>query len=155
MGRKECQQRHYLKQKLEQKGHQTEAQKERRRKYYYKNREEQMHKSVIWAKANPDKVKRTHLWRQYKLHLEDYENMWLEQQGQCAICSVELIITKGKLNTACVDHDHSTGKVRGILCRRCNNVLGFNKDDITIFEKQQSYLKRTIGVTKDVIQPKS
>lgn len=63
----------------------------------------------------------------YGITLEDYESMYLEQNGKCKICFSK---TSGrKSGIFLVDHDHSTGKVRGLLCARCNVGLGnFDED---------------------------
>jgi len=57
------------------------------------------------------------------------------QNGKCAICDLE----KSPL---CLDHCHTTGKVRGLLCRNCNGVLGRFGDDIKRFETAALYLKK-------------
>ena len=59
--------------------------------------------------------KRAHLKHRYGITLEDFNQMLLEQEGLCAICR-----TQSKLN---VDHDHETGRVRGLLCKRCNLAM--------------------------------
>lgn len=51
------------------------------------------------------------------------------QQGLCAICHVQMTHGTQGRDTACVDHDHSDGKVRGILCSNCNTGLGLFRDD--------------------------
>jgi len=56
------------------------------------------------------------------LSLEDFETMWLVQNGLCAICQKPLKRTQHGYG---VDHNHKTGKVRGLLCNGCNTGLGF------------------------------
>jgi hypothetical protein len=59
----------------------------------------------------------------YGITHKDYERMYHEQGGRCLIC-------KEEFETLCVDHDHQTGKIRGLLCTRCNAALGGFKEDI-------------------------
>jgi Recombination endonuclease VII len=60
--------------------------------------------------------------RQYGITLEEYNVILSAQNGACAIC-------KTRMTTPCVDHDHNTGRVRGLLCSECNKAIGFLKDD--------------------------
>ena len=63
------------------------------------------------------------LWRNYRLTVEDYARRWNAQAGKCAVCQNVL---RDGVGGAGIDHDHHTGKVRGILCTRCNLwVIGF------------------------------
>lgn len=64
------------------------------------------------------------LWDKYNLTPGMFNTMLEEQDGGCAICGRES--QKGNLH---VDHDHDTGKVRGLLCRNCNLALGLMDDD--------------------------
>lgn len=57
------------------------------------------------------------LWRKYKLTVEDFARRVLAQDGKCVICDKVLEFRQGG---AAVDHDHKTGRVRGILCTYCN-----------------------------------
>ena len=68
----------------------------------------------------------------YGMTIDDYDAMWLAQQGRCAICG-EAFALRGSGRTSRrlgVDHDHATGKVRGLLCQMCNGGLGLFNDDI-------------------------
>lgn len=79
----------------------------------------------------------------YDLTLEEYKSMFEKQCGVCAICgSAETVIDKqtGKIHTLCVDHCHKTGKVRGLLCHKCNSLLGYANDNVNILQKAQEYL---------------
>lgn len=61
----------------------------------------------------------------------------LRLRGFCFICG----ITQDKLKRGlCVDHDHKTGKIRGLLCSPCNFILGFAKDEIEILTNAVAYL---------------
>lgn len=67
-------------------------------------------------------VKRNSRYRLiYGIDLDEYERMLAVQGGVCAICDQP---EKAKNRLLCVDHDHQTGVVRGLLCTRCNTALG-------------------------------
>lgn len=79
------------------------------------------------------------LQRKYGIDLEDYTNLLAKQGGGCAICGA----TKGNKGTKrlCVDHDHKTGKVRGLLCGNCNFMLGYSKDKVSNLRRGIQYLE--------------
>lgn len=61
--------------------------------------------------------------KRYGISLDDYNKLLKEQNGECKICKTT--ISGPKTNNFAVDHDHSTGEVRGLLCSRCNGALGW------------------------------
>ena len=71
-----------------------------------------------------------------------FEEHFLSQSGLCAICGAELALTGRDTH---VDHDHETGKVRGILCFRCNLGLGYFRDNCDFLTSAIHYLKETTG----------
>lgn len=75
---------------------------------------------------------------------DDYYRMEAGQDGKCAICgtSVDDIMddTRNLDARLCIDHDHATGKVRGLLCRSCNVALGNLRDDPQLFKNAIRYL---------------
>ncbi len=83
------------------------------------------------------------LMKVYGITIEDYDNLLESQNGVCAICkNIESHKTNGKIiDVLSVDHNHDTGKVRGILCHECNSLLGLARDNIEILEKAIKYLK--------------
>jgi len=75
----------------------------------------------------------------FKLSIEDWNKMYNNQNGCCAICEIH----QDKLNkNLAVDHDHKTGKVRGLLCQTCNTAIGLLKDNIEILNKAIKYLNK-------------
>lgn len=80
-----------------------------------------------WREQNRDKVRaqarRSHLKQSYGLSLEDYNAMLTVQGERCAICNAPLEV--GNLYKTNVDHDHTTGRPRAILCRKCNSFVGY------------------------------
>jgi len=79
--------------------------------------------------------RKSHLKRRYDLTPEEYANLLISQDNKCAICSKDFD------QTPCVDHDHKTGKVRGLLCLGCNVALGAWENNIELFYKAMQYLK--------------
>jgi hypothetical protein len=88
------------------------------------------------------------LKRQYNLTLEEYDSMFIDQNGLCAICEKpeSSKTVDGHIKLLCVDHDHNTGKVRQLLCNKCNRALGMLQDDITIASNAVNYLKKHSGL---------
>lgn len=70
--------------------------------------------------------------------VEDYNTMFLKQEGFCAICDKHQSELKKRLN---VDHDHRTGRVRGLLCPKCNKALGLFNDSSEVLDIASKYLK--------------
>lgn len=66
--------------------------------------------------------------RKYGLSVDAYKRLRAAQGGRCAICR-EAVAAGGYAKRLCVDHDHDTGAVRGLLCRTCNLGIGFLRDD--------------------------
>lgn len=83
------------------------------------------------------------MFKPYGLTLQDYENLYVAQGGLCAICSrPETKKLAGKLLRLCVDHNHTTGKVRGLLCSRCNVAIGLLNDDLLMLQAATEYLRK-------------
>lgn len=100
---------------------------ERREKYllYLKN------------KRTVEKNKHSYLLRSYNLTVEEYNKLYEIQEGRCLICSKH----QSELDKSlCVDHNHQTGEIRGLLCSNCNSALGFLKDNIESVKKALEYL---------------
>jgi DNA-dependent RNA polymerase auxiliary subunit epsilon len=94
------------------------------------------------AAYNAASARASRLRCQYGLHGEDYANMVLAQHGVCFICQ------KPSTKALYVDHDHQTGKVRKLLCQKCNSTLGFINDDIEIAQRVVDYLRQHKEVTR-------
>jgi len=86
------------------------------------------------------------LWIHYKITLEGFNKLWTVQDGKCAGCKGQLAhpLTKDVIfaKRPEVDHDHETGKVRGLLCRGCNDFLGKIKDNKELLQNLIEYLIR-------------
>ncbi len=100
--------------------------KERRREYHQEHREEETAKHREWCIKNA-----------YGLTLAEYDHMFDMQYGKCKICNG----VNNDKRRLYIDHDHKTGKVRGLLCHRCNSLLGYVNDAIDLLLEIISYLK--------------
>lgn len=79
--------------------------------------------------------------RHYGITRDDYDQMLSDQGGVCAICGrPETKISRGALCHLSVDHDHVTGKIRGLLCSACNIGIGAFHDDTEIMARAIRYL---------------
>jgi 5-methylcytosine-specific restriction endonuclease McrA len=76
----------------------------------------------------------SHRRRKYGITEEDYNNMILSQNNLCAICN------KSSDKTLHIDHDHITGKIRGLLCSSCNTGIGLFKEDVYSLANAIKYL---------------
>jgi hypothetical protein len=83
------------------------------------------------------------MYKNPSITLIDYNKMIKQQDNKCAICGVYL--SREIHAIICVDHNHKTGKVRDILCRKCNSLLGYSCENIGILECAIEYLKRHSG----------
>ena len=74
--------------------------------------------------------------KRYGLTEEQYADLLVKQNNRCAICSTPIVTGRH----CHVDHDHTTGKVRGVLCNHCNLMLGHAKDSTEVLLKAVEYL---------------
>ena len=90
---------------------------------------------------NYDKSRENSLRLNYGITLDDYDKLLSEQDNRCYICHIHI----SELDRAlAVDHNHKTGKVRGILCLTCNGALGILGDTLESLERVVEYLKENI-----------
>jgi NMD protein affecting ribosome stability and mRNA decay len=99
-----------------------------------------LYRRVQW----PSKLK-----RKYGITVDDYYRMLAEQSGCCATCGSMTPGNRhykrmGKPEMFHVDHCHSTGKVRGLLCNRCNRAIGYLGDNPEIADSISAYLRKSL-----------
>ena len=106
----------------------------------YKNKEDE---KVYKRQYKKDKAKECnkynrqwHFKDKFNLSHEEWLEMWEYQEEKCAICGIVFPTP----SDACVDHDHKTGEIRGLLCRKCNRGIGHFNDDIELVTKAMKYL---------------
>lgn len=85
-------------------------------------------------KDNPDLLREANLLRYFGIGIQEYNKLHASQGGCCAIC-------KKKLETLSVDHDHTTGAIRGLLCPQCNFGIGNFLNDIGLLKSAIAYLE--------------
>jgi len=103
------------------------------------NRDRENENARRWRENNPDKValaKRKINLKQFGMTIKAYDKLFAKQRGACAICKQPDLDKR-----LAVDHCHQTGKVRGLLCDRCNFSLGGFEDNINLLNKAIEYLK--------------
>ena len=97
--------------------------------------------STIWARNNPNKVKeqalKSRLKRLYNMTLEEYNTLLISQNYSCKICGKS---SEEENKALSVDHCHINGKVRGLLCDRCNKFIGAMNDDAALINRCVKYL---------------
>ena len=81
-----------------------------------------------------------YLRRDYGLTPEDYAVMARKQENRCAICNRWETAKRRYLS---IDHDHATGKIRGLLCHKCNILLGMAEDNPQILTNAIEYLRES------------
>lgn len=110
-------------------------------KYDYICRPCRNQKSKLWKEENQQRnyeiYKNYSLKERYGLDLSQYHVLLQGQNHKCKICG-DYVETYSR--STHVDHDHKTGKVRGILCNNCNTGIGKFRDDTTILQKAIDYL---------------
>ena len=114
----------------------------------YKQKEETDRK---WKEANQDKVLNSYfkynLKRNFGITVEDYYSLLDAQGGVCAICGTDKCSTGRRF---AVDHNHSTGVIRGLLCQACNTGIGKLGEDIQLLHRAITYLEQQdIKVKRD------
>lgn len=108
------------------------------KKYYEKNRQKINAKNRAYYHNNKEKTRDRAFKYEYGITLEDYNKKFEQQRGNCAICGEYQ--SKFKKSLA-VDHNHTTGQIRSLLCNNCNGGLGNFKDNIEFLLKAIEYLK--------------
>jgi len=99
--------------------------------------------------TDPQKLKeqsrRNGLYVSHGIREEDYRDLLSKQDGRCAICGADRpgVDTNSSRVHLYVDHDHSTGEIRGLLCSRCNFGIGYFRDDPGLLLKATEYLRNS------------
>jgi hypothetical protein len=126
--------------------------KQRQHKWYKRNKKSHNNYTKAYYLKHKDKLLkdgfRQALKRNFNLSINDYNTMMQEQKGVCAICKRTETLKKTNRTSVrrlSVDHDHKTGKVRGLLCNRCNVILGKIEDNTILLNTMIKYLQNNKG----------
>jgi hypothetical protein len=117
---------------------QLDSQK-RANKTYQSKTEYKAIKNYLGTPKGKEAGKRSKLKTKYGITLEEYKEKLLKQQHKCSICGID---EAEETSSLCVDHDHATGKVRDLLCSKCNVGLGMFKENIETLASAISYLNK-------------
>ena len=120
------------------------AKREYDKQRYSSNPEKRKLQSKTYYYKNKDKRKHYLLKTKYGLSLEDYKNKWIFQNGKCEICARAFSESDrlSKSHSLVVDHNHSTSRVRGLLCNSCNRALGLFQDNDILIQNAHKYLTK-------------
>lgn len=113
------------------------------KRHHHKNRELRARQYKEYIRQNPDAWYKAHLKRAFGLSLDDYYALVRAHAGRCGICGSSDPRSKKNQRSLPgwhVDHDHSTGTIRGILCQPCNHMLGNARDNTAILLLGVDYL---------------
>ncbi len=122
---------------------------ERRRKWRAEHKAEHKARNKAWYATVDKEVHRhrarvSHLKTKYGLTLEEYDSMVIAQEGRCAICNKE----EPNGRNLHVDHNHKTGRIRKLLCKRCNAALGLVDESPQILSAMKDYLLENEELTQ-------
>lgn len=120
---------------------QAQQRKEYKQQYFQKNKE----KIIQKRKDNPINSDKQFLYfikSKYSLSELEYKKMLEERNYCCDICGLRQIENPKNKDKLCIDHCHTTKKIRGLLCRNCNSAIGYFKDNVEIIKKSIKYLKK-------------
>lgn len=112
-----------------------------KRAEYRRRRIEEERESVSNEERAKREYKSKNRWKQYGLTNEQFHELLTGQDDRCAICFRQITLDADAKLRPHVDHDHASGRVRGLLCGRCNVGLGMFGDDLEIIEQAQRYLR--------------
>jgi len=145
--------------------------KAQRQRYQTKHRKELNDKLKIWQKENPERIikyrksyeennpeklelknfrTKAYFLRKIDLSFDEFKTLLKKQKGLCAICTKPETSKhqSGKQRLLSIDHCHTTNKVRGLLCKKCNSAIGFFEDNPVLVKKAYDYLIKTKNENK-------
>ena len=114
-----------------------EYDKKRKQEWYLENKEKVRIQRKTWGLANKSYEINKALVERYGITIDHYNELLKKQNECCAICNRPANTLKRRL---CVDHNHSNGKIRGLLCWECNYGLGYFKDNSASLLRATTYL---------------
>jgi hypothetical protein len=121
----------------------TEKQKAAQKRHYAKNKDRYIQKAKAWREANPEKTKGIYLKHRYGITAEEWLELFSSQGECCGICGT----SDPGMQPWHTDHCHTTNSVRGILCHKCNHMIGLGGDSPSTLRAAAAYLERASNET--------
>jgi hypothetical protein len=115
------------------------------RERYRKDPDKAKARSRRYVKRNPEARRNSILKHQYNITLAEYNALLAHQKGVCAVCrqkETRLDPVTKKVTALAVDHDHSHGNIRGLLCSACNKAIGLLRDNPENLRRAAAYLEK-------------
>lgn len=113
-----------------------DCQKEHHRKTYPARREKVLERMRAYGQREAAPIRERQLQRKYGIDLDGYAELYCAQASGCAICGVD-----HESRSLAVDHDHVTGRVRALLCGRCNTIVGKAHENPDLLRLAADYLE--------------
>lgn len=113
----------------------------KKREKYAENPEKYLEAQRKSHAKDPEKRRTTARKTLFGVTKEDFARMLSRQSGLCDVCGNEFSHSKQRFAPS-IDHCHTSGVIRGVLCGSCNSLLGHAKDNIDILERASDYLKQ-------------
>ena len=118
---------------------------EKVKKYYEQNKDKRSKNVKNWRIKYKNKLKDKSLKKRYNLRLDEYNVLYIQQNGLCAIChkpETKINYISKVPDLLAVDHNHKTGQIRGLLCSRCNRYLGIFEENPEMMNEFNLYLQK-------------
>lgn len=115
--------------------------KHKRTIYYNNNKESFQKRTKKYREQNKSHIKNRHLMYKYNITMNEKLDILYYQNNKCKLCEIQLDIHNNQ-NFVHLDHDHSTNKIRGILCGNCNASIGFSRENIEYIKNAITYLEK-------------
>jgi hypothetical protein len=112
----------------------------RKKEYYQKNRESIIERRKNKPKTSKEKRFQYTIKHKYGITVEEYEAWYIVQRGRCYICD-KPFVEGDTWRKICIDHNHKTGEMRSLLCKKCNLGLSFFDEDPDILTRAALYIK--------------
>lgn len=104
----------------------------------------------VQANRSKSAIRRREIYGKYGLTTETFSELVGKQLNRCGICKRQMTMQPKRPNTCNIDHDHATGKVRGLLCGNCNRMIGLGRDDLKVLQGAVMYLEGFIDGGPDI-----
>lgn len=108
---------------------------------YVANRQERIDKAKNAYRRDPESRWAYMIRYKFGISVEQYKAMLSTQDGVCLICKQP---PSGRFKRLAVDHCHKTNKIRGLLCVKCNRVIGYLRDDPVVADAAAAYLRSSL-----------